>query len=759
MATTSKSSNNYKVIGTRPVRHDGVDKVTGRAKYGADVHMVNMLHGRILRSPHAHARIKSIDTSKAEKLEGVVKIITAKDLPQAPDEMVSLGEGPMVNLKFLTMNILAQDKALYKGHAIVAVAAESAHTADEALDLIDIEYEVLQPVLSAPQGMADGAPILHEEMTTVSLGKDTGKVSNVATHTQFVLGDIEAGFKEADIVVEREFNTPTVHQGYIEPQSVTALWSRDDEITIWTSTQGHFGIRPNIAALLGVPISQVKVIPMEIGGGFGGKTTFYFEPVAATISRMTGRPVKMTMNRAEVLESTGPGAGSYAKVKMGVKNDGTITAVQAKLAMEAGAFPGSPVNAGAMCMFSMYKTENLLIDAHDVVVNKPKVAAYRAPGAPQATFASECVVDEICEMLGMEPMEFRIKNASSEGDRQASGVTFLKVGNIETLEAAKNSDHYKSEKGGKVRGRGVASGFWFNGGGPSSCNLALNPDGTITLIEGSVDIGGSRPAISMQAAEVLGIKSEDVFPVVGDTNSVGFTGTTGGSRTAFATGLAAYDAAHDILKQMKERAAKIWECSAEEVEFEDGTFSRQGSPEQKLTFKQISGRQMETGGPISSSASVSPRGVGNAFATHIVDVDVDPETGKVDIARYTTIQDVGTAIHPDYVEGQLQGAAVQGAGWAINEEYYYTDDGRMANATLLDYRMPTSLDMPMIETVLVEVPNPGHPFGIRGVGEVCLVPPLAAIANAVYDAVGVRIRELPLKPGNVLKALWEKDKS
>lgn len=757
MATTSKRSNQYKVIGTRPIRHDGVDKVTGRAKYGADVHLAGMLHASILRSPHAHARIKSIDTSKALKLEGVVAVITSKDLPLPPSEMVSLGEGPMVNLKFLTANILAREKALYKGHAIAAVAANSPHVAEQALALIEVDYEVLKPVLTPQEGMAEGAPILHEDMTTTSLGKDTGKVSNVATHTQFVLGDVEKGFKEADLVVEREYTTPTVHQGYIEPQSVTALWNRDNEITIWTSTQGHFGIRGNIAALLDVPVSQVKVIPMEIGGGFGGKTTFYFEPVAATISRMTGRPVKMTMNRAEVFEATGPGAGSYSKVKIGVKKDGTITAVQATLAMEAGAFPGSPVNAGAMCMFGIYKTENLLIDAHDVVVNKPKVAAYRAPGAPQATFASEGVIDEICEQLGMDPFAFRLKNASKEGDRQASGVAYAKIGNVETLEAAKNSPHYKSKLEGKFRGRGVASGFWFNGGGPSSCNIGLNGDGTITLIEGSVDIGGTRPAISMQAAEVLGIRAEDVYPVVGDTSSVGFTGVTGGSRTAFATGLAAYDAAHGILKQMKERAAKLWECSTDEVDFDDGVFTRQGSSEQKFTFKEICNRLMETGGPISSSASVSPRGVGNAFANHIVDVEVDPETGKVDIVRYTTIQDVGTAIHPDYVEGQMQGAAVQGAGWAINEEYYYSDDGKMANSSLLDYRMPTSLDMPMIETILVEVPNPGHPFGVRGVGEVCLVPPLAAVANAVYDAVGVRMRDLPLKPGNVLKALWEKE--
>ena len=513
MATTTERPSEYNVVGTRPVRHDGVDKVTGRARYGADVHPTGMLHGKTLRSPHAHARIKSIDVSKALQLPGVKAIVTSKDLPETSNEPVSLGEGPMVNLRLLSANILAQDKALYKGHAIASVAADSAHTAEEALF----------PHRGGVRGAASRAhgaggherrrpPILIETQTTMSLGKDTGKVSNVATHTRFAGGDVEKGFAESDLVIEREFTTPTVHQGYIEPQSVTALWSENGDITIWTSTQGHFGIRQNSAAVLGVPISQVRVIPLEIGGGFGGKTTFYFEPPAALLSRMTGRPVKMTMTRTEVLEATGPGSGSYTWCKIGVKNDGTIQAAQAYLAFEAGAYPGSPVNAGAMCMLNMYNIENIQIDAYDVVVNKPKVAAYRAPGAPQATFAVECVVDEICEQLGIDVMEFHLMNASKEGDRQATGVPFSKIGNVETLMAAKESDHWNTPLEGKYRGRGIASGFWFNAGMQSSCNIAVNPDGTVELVEGSVDIGGTRAAIAMQAAEVLGLPAEGRAP-------------------------------------------------------------------------------------------------------------------------------------------------------------------------------------------------------------------------------------------------------
>jgi len=757
MATVTERSSEYNVVGTRPIRHDGVDKVTGRAKYAADVPSAGLLYGKTLRSPHAHARIKSIDVSKALKHPGVRAVITSKDLPEAADEPVSLGEGPMVNLKFLSANILAQGKVLYKGHAVAAVAADSSHIAEEALGLIEVEYDVLAPVMTAPEGMKEGSSILHDTMTTKSLGKDTGKVSNLATHTQFAAGDVEKGFQEADLVLEREFTCATVHQGYIEPQSSTVLWNADGEITIWTSTQGHFSVRQNTAALIGVPVSQVRVIPLEIGGGFGGKTTFYFEPVAAVMSRMTGSPVKMTMTRIEVLESTGPGSGGYIWVKMGVKRDGHIVAAQAYLAFEAGAFPGSPVNAGAMCMLNMYNIENILIDANDVVVNKPKVAAYRAPGAPQASFGVEALVDEICEHIGMDPLEFRLKNASKEGDRQASGVPFSRIGNIETLEAAKQSSHYKAPLEGKYRGRGIASGFWFNGGGQSSCTLAVNGDGTIQMVTGSVDIGGTRAATAMQAAEVLGLRAEDVHPIVGDTSSIGYTGVTGGSRTAFATGWAAYEAAHDVVRQMTERVARLWETSIDEVEFADAVFTRKDNPEQQIAFKELSGRLMETGGPLVGTGIVTPRGVGGAFAHHIVDVEVDPETGKVDILRYTAIQDVGKAIHPSYVEGQIQGGAVQGIGWAINEEYFYNDQGIMANSSLLDYRMPISLDLPMIDTILVEVLNPGHPYGVRGVGEVPIVPPLAAVANAVSHAIGVRMSDLPMNPGRILEAIWEKD--
>ena len=760
------STENYNVVGTRPIRHDGTDKVTGRAQYSADIQPPGLLHAKILRSPHPHARIRSIDASRALALPGVKAVVTSAELPQPSGKVVDLGEGAMTNPQFLSNNCLAGDKVLYKGHAVAAVAATSAHIAEEALSLIDVDYEVLPAVVSVLDAMKEGAPVLHERLASLSdanmrLGglrddDDTGKGSNISNHFVISEGDVDSGFREAEVIVEREYHTATVHQGYIEPHSATALWNPDGNLTVWCSSQGHFTVREQTARILGISESKVKVIPMEIGGGFGGKTLVYLEPVAGLLSRKTGHPVKITMNRAEVFEGTGPTSGSYVKVKIGATRDGRITAAEAHLAYEAGAFPGSPVVSGCQCIFGPYVISNAHVEGYDVVSNKPKTAAYRAPGAPGAAFAGETVIDEICEMIGMDPLEFRLLNGAREGTRRVGGPKYPRIGYLETVQAAKDHEHYSTPLEGPNRGRGVASGFWFNASGPSSATASVNPDGSVSLVEGSPDIGGTRVAVAMQLAEVLGIPVEDVRPSVGDTDSVGYTSMTGGSSVAHKTGVACYEAALDIKQQMVQRAARVWDVSPEDVEYGDGMLSHKSDPELRLTFNELAGMLNSTGGPIVGRANVNPRGVGAAFAVHVVDVEVDPETGKVDILRYTALQDAGKAVHPSYVEGQMQGGAVQGIGWALNEEYFFNDKGEMANASFLDYRMPTSLDLPMIDTVIVEVANPGHPYGVRGVGEIPIVPPMAAIANAIYDAIGVRMRVLPMSPGNILEALWEK---
>ena len=742
----------YKVVGTRPIRHDGVDKVTGRALYGADFQAADLLHGRVLRSPHAHARIKSIDTTRAEAYPGVKAVVTAKDFPEVGDTLADLGEGA-VQLKDLQDNVLAGKKALYKGHQVAAVAAINPHIAEEALELIDVEYEVLPPVVDVRDAMKSDAPLLHEDLRTDEMGKESENPSNVASHFQHKKGNLERGFAEADVVIEREFTTQTVHQGYIEPHNATALHNPDGQLTIWCSTQGAFSVRQQVSAILQIPLSKIKVVPMEIGGGFGGKIQVYIKPIAAMLSVKTGRPVKVLMNRADVFEGTGPTPGSYVRAKIGANNEGRITAAEGYLAYEAGAYPGSPVGAGAMCIYSCYNIENALVDGYDVVVNKPKSSAYRAPGATNAAFAVETIIDEICEKIQMDPLEFRILNSAKEGDTRVDGPPLPRVGFVETVEAAKEHPHYSAPLEGKNTGRGVASGFWPNFGLKSSVSINVNTDGTISLVEGSTDIGGTRAAIAMQAAEVLGIPAESVTPTVVDTDSVGYTDVTGGSRTAFATGYAAYNAAQDVKEQMIQRAAKLWDVDAEEVEFSDGLFRSVNGKDEQIDFKGLAGKLDETGGPIVGRATADPNQPGPSIGTHVVDVEVDPDTGKVQILRYTTSQDAGRAIHPSYVEGQMQGGAVQGIGWALNEEYIYNDDGEMTNASFLDYRIPTCYDLPMIDAVIVEVPNPGHPYGVRGVGETPIVAPPAAIANAIYRAVGVRMKELPMSPGRILKAL------
>ena len=448
--------NTYDVIGKNPHRHDATDKVTGRAQYGADIRLPGMLYGAMLRSPHAHARILSIDTSKAESYPGVRAVVTAKDLPDVASKIAELGEGT-INLRHQSNNVLARDKVLYFGHAIAAVAAINSHVAEEAAALIEVKYEVLPPVLDVRKAMQADSAILLDDMRTDELGKKGDVPSNIAAHYQEQVGDIEKGFQDASVIVEREFFTSMVHQGYIEPQNATAQYNPDGQITIWCSTQGSFGVREQTAEILEIPISKLRVIPMEIGGGFGGKVGVYLEPVAILLSRKSGhRPVKMTMSRSDVLAATGPTSGSYIKVKMGASRDGKLTAVQATLAYEAGAYPGSPVGGGMGVMFAPYRIENALVDGYDVLVNKPRTAAYRAPGGTNAAFASETVIDELCEKLGMDPIEFRLLNGAKEGDRRVDGPVYDRIGFLETLEAAQNSPHYNAPLEGPHRGRGMA---------------------------------------------------------------------------------------------------------------------------------------------------------------------------------------------------------------------------------------------------------------------------------------------------------------
>jgi CO/xanthine dehydrogenase Mo-binding subunit len=703
-----------------------------------------MLVGRILRSPHAHARIRGIDVSKAAALPGVKAIVTSADF-DTDDE----------SLRDVLHNVMARGKALYDGHAVAAVAATSAAVAREALRLIEVDYEVLRHVTDVDEAMRPDAPILHDHIVTGGVEPPPDKPSNIVSRCEFGHGDVEKGFAEADVVVEHEFKTAATHQGYIEPHACLASVGSDGQGDLWCCTQGHYMVRNISAALLGMDVSKLRVTASEIGGGFGGKTTVFIEPVALALSRKAGKPVKIVMSREEVFRASGPTSSSSMWVKIGVTKSGKITAGQAELRYQGGAFAGSPVEMGAMCAFACYDLENVKVVGYDVVTNRPKQAAYRAPGAPMSAFAVESVLNELAAKIGMDQIDLRLKNAAKEGTKSSYGPTFGPVGLIETLQAAKAHPNYKAPLGPN-QGRGVASGFWFNFGGQTCVSLNVNVDGTVALAVGTPDIGGSRASMSQMAAEELGIPYDRIRTIVADTSSLGFNDITEGSRVTFSSGLATIQAARDAIKKLCARAAQMWGIPADAVVWENGHAKPAGANAgsfEPLSLAEIAKVAGNTGGPIAGHYEVNADGAGPSFATHIVDAEVDPETGYTKVVRYTVVQDAGKAIHPTYVEGQYQGGAAQGIGWALNEEYIYGKDGRLQNPGFLDYRIPVASDLPMIDTVIVEVPNPGHPYGVRGVGETSIVPPLAAIANAVSAAAGVRLTELPMSPPRVLKAM------
>ena len=744
----------FKWVGTRPVRPDGVPKVTGAAKFGADYHLPGMLYGKVLRSPHAHARIRSIDTSRAAALPGVKAVMTGADLPDHPFQYVG-PERLAVNFWHVTRNIMAREKVLYEGHAVAAVAAISASIANRALALVDVDYEPLPHVIDVEEAMAEDAPLLFEDMITRGVDPAQERPSNVSKRVGFEIGDMDTGFAEADEIVEKHYRTAPIHQAYIEPQACLASWEGGGKAELWSSSQGHFAVRNLTAKLTGMTIGDVKVNPAEIGGGFGGKTIVYLEPVALTLSKLSGHPVRMNMSREEVFKGTGPTSGASMTVKIGVKRDGAITAAEAILKYQAGAFPGSPVMNGCMCAFAPYDIANQRTVGYDVVSNRPKAAAYRAPGAPISAYAVESTMDIAAKTVGMDPLEFRLKNAATPGTQMVYGPKLAHGGYVETVQALLDHPGYEAPLGPN-QGRGSASGFWFNGAGDSGANVAVNADGTVTIATGSPDIGGTRASMALMAAETLGIDYDLIQSNVVDTETVPYCHVTGGSRVTYATGLAVIDACEQIIDDLRARAALMWDVDVDAVVWEDGQAKPASSNVgdfEPLTLKDIASKFSATGGPIGATGTVNAGGQAPGFSTQFCDVEVDPETGRVQILRFVIAQDAGRAIHPSYVEGQMQGGVVQGIGWALNEEYIYDADGRLSNPGFLDYRVPVASDVPMIEPIVVEVPNPNHPYGVKGVGEVSICPPMAAIANAVADAIGRRMQELPMSPPKVLEAL------
>ena len=523
------------------------------------------------------------------------------------------------------------------------------------------------------------------------------------------------------------FKTAPVHQGYIEPHAALATVSEDGSTELWTTTQGHYIVRAHCARLLGLDIGKVRVTATEIGGGFGGKTVVYLEPLAIALSRKAKRPVKMVMSREEVFKASGPTSGATVRVKMGATKDGKFVAGFAELKYQAGAFQGSPVQPGTMCAYAPYDIEDVHVIGYDVVSNRPKVAAYRAPGAPISEYAVESVVDEIAKKLDIDPIELRMKNAAREGTKAAYGPKFGPIGLEETLNAIKKTEHWNTPLR-KWQGRGVASGFWFNIGGETTVSLTVNEDGTVSLMAGTP---GHRRAARLAGLGGGGRAGRALRQGAADHRRhrlarlqlphrrqplglLGLDGHRGGGQADQGRSRARGPASCGRPSRTRS-SSRTARC---------GRSARSAEKVKPMTIADFAKTAGKTGGPIGGVGRINAQGAGPSFGTHLVDLEVDPETGRATILRYTVAQDAGRALHPAYVEGQYQGGAVQGIGWALNEEYIYGDDGKLQNAGFLDYRMPVASDVPMIDAILVEVANPKHPYGVRGVGETPIVPPL-----------------------------------
>jgi xanthine dehydrogenase molybdenum-binding subunit len=753
----------FRIIGRKTPKVDAIDKVTGRAQFGADVSLPRLLVGKVLRSPHAHARIRRIDIRQAAALPGVHAVITGNDLPTVTPGAPMAAGTVTAHDSYLSQEVLARDRVLFHGHAVAAVAATSSDIAEAALALIEVEYEPLPFVLDPVEAMRPDAVRLHDELFTQTTSGKATTPSNIAEHLEMGRGDVGQGLAAADVVVERTFKTRAVHQGYIEPDAETAWVREDGSVIVWANTQTTFTQRHELAMLLDLPVSRIRVVPTEVGGAFGGKESVRVSALCVALSRKAGLPVRITLSREEVFRATGPATATVSTVKVGARRDGTITAIQARLVYDAGAFPGAPLRSAVRRVFSHYRTPNLKIDAYDVVTNKPHVAAYRAPGATPTNFALESVIDEVGEALHMEPLAFRLLNVSRPGDPMPDGVMLPSVSLVDILRRVRQHPCWTTPITRPNEGRGIALGLWTQPGGTTSCHITLSMDGSVTLVLGTVDLSATRTSLAMVAAEALGLEMADVRVVVGDTDMVAYSGASAGDKVTYVTSKAIIKASDDLLQQLKSRVAAALEASVQDIVYERKRFWVQGSPEGGIALADMARRTIQSGGSImgygSASETFGAAALAPNAAAHVADVEVDRDTGQVKLLRYTTFQDVGLCVNPDQVEGQMQGGATQGIGWGLSETYLIDAQGAVRNANLLDYRLPSAMDVPYIAADVVEEPSADHPYGIRAVGQVPIVPPAAALANAIYRAAGVRLYELPMTAERLYRAMHRADRA
>jgi CO/xanthine dehydrogenase Mo-binding subunit len=730
-----------RVLGKNYPRVDAADKVSGRSQYAGDVYLPGMLIGKVLKSNRPHARILRIDTSQAAQVPGVRAVITGKDIPD-----VRFGSGAVKDRR-----VFALDKVRYMGEPVAAVAAVDEIAALEALDLIQVQYEDLPAITDPIDALKPEAPLVHQDLPRYD-GYATGMGGNVCTIVEGDRGDVDSAFAAADRIFEDTFRSQGINQGYLEPMACVANVDPSGRINVWTSTQGPYAVRATLAAVLQIPISRLRIIPMELGGGFGAKLRLCLEPYPVFLALKTGKPVKMVATREEVFTLSGFRLPTTVYLKTGVLKDGTIVAREAISIFDMGAYLGAGVQSGVSHTIGPYNIPHHRVRSYAVYTNKIWAGSYRASGVADVTFAVESHTDIIARQLGMDPWDFRMKNILKEGDVAIQGGRIPRNGLPQTLEAIKDRMHWprQSEEG---HGVGLAVCQWRSGSGPSTASISINEEGMLSLLTGSVDITGTDTVLAQIAAVVLGVDMQQVIVARRDTDVAPFTGPSGGSRITYSQGKAVQMAAEDARGKLIALAAERLQAPVEAFACAGGRVYIMDNPERGYSLGELARLSFTSkAGPITGTAALSSMPFAPVFNAQAAEIKVDKETGTVRIVRFVQAQDVGVAINPMAVEGQIEGGAVQGIGRALSEAVLI-QDGHIVNPSLTTYLMPLAPDIPAIENVLVEVPTEEGPFGARAVAEPPGFGPPAAIANAIEDAVGVRIKELPLSADHILRAL------
>ncbi|MCC6791709.1 MAG: xanthine dehydrogenase family protein molybdopterin-binding subunit [Thermomicrobiales bacterium] len=751
----------HTTVGQRLKRTDAPQKLTGVERFTGDLRFPGQLFARPVGSPYAHARIKNVNASAAMDVPGVVAVLTFADLPIARPA----GGGPV-------KSPLADGEILYAGQFAAIVLAESDAAATDGAAAVVVDYDELPVIVTLDDGLdPDSAPVrasggatdnseasMHnaDAATTSAIEQET-LPPNVSGSLHFERGDVAQGLEEADEIVELTINSLTVHQGYLETQACLVNISPMGKLEVYTSTQAAFHCRNRVAETLGLPHHQIDVHPMPVGGGFGGKFVL-IEPLVSALAVATKRPVLFQYTRMEDFLSGNPAPDCRITIKVGAKRDGTLTALQANVVFDTGAFAGSPMQIGSILMGGYYRVPNLDIQGYEVLTHKTAAGAYRAPGAQQGTFAIESAMDELARRLGIDPLELRLKNCVVEGDPRPNGSPWPRIGLKETLEGLQRHPRWQNREQAREAGRGVgiAIGGWPGGIEPATAICRLDHDGTLTVVLGSVDLNGTNTTFAQIAAEEFGMAASDVQITTASTDGAPFAGGTGGSKITYTVGPAVQKAAADAKAQILSIASQQLEAAVEDLEIAEGAVRVKGVPTSSITLKEIARMSMSVAAkyePVYGRGATATTLAAPGFAAHLVEVEVDELTGETRVVNYVAAQDVGFAINPALVEGQIHGGIMQGIGWALYEGLAFDAEGQLLTASLMDYALPKADMAPHIEVVLVGVPSEMGAYGSKGVGEPPAIPGPAAIANAIRDAAGVRVTNLPMRPQEVVAAM------